>query len=149
MRNHILSIILLYFAVTSAVAEPVIPDPDDWYKNQYAPTWQITPWEKVDVIAGFYAETLERHPPDGGLEVLVTPIWLEEEMDEWRGDGWISSELFNYESRRLNASTVTFQSKWLDRYSDGSEEYTCAWYLADFLDDRWVFTEYANIDCTE
>jgi len=149
MRFSFLCLLLLGLAPVSVQAESVDPDPNDWFKNQYAPLWKENPWDKVDEIAKFYGESVGVHPPRGAVPVVTSRLWLSRGIDGWRSEGWFSSVLAGYQSNMLNPSTVLIKAKWLDLYSDGSKEFSCGWYLADFDRGRWSFTEYAEIECTD
>ena len=113
-----------------AIAEA--PDPDTWYKDQYAPLWADKPWDKISEIVAYY-------PNDDGE--------IAESIAGWRAEEWVSSELTGYRSDHLNGTTSTFKVKWLDRYSDGSTESSCGWYLAEYKNDAWGFVRYEDIDC--
>jgi hypothetical protein len=80
---------------------------------------------------------------------VTSRLWLSQGIEGWRSDGWVSSILAGYQLDQLNPSTALFKSKWLDLYEDGSEEFSCAWYMADLNGGRWTFTDYAEIECAD
>ena len=120
---------------------------DDWYKNEYAPLWKENVKEKLDESLAYYEEAIQVHPGDGPTTTVNLEEWMFESLDEWTEAGWSGSDVAAFHSDQLNASTVTFKVKWLDRYVDGSEEFSCGWYLAARKNDKWLFTQYATIDC--
>ena len=140
---------LLLLVTVAGRAETVPPDPDDWYQNQYAPLWKENTWDKVEQAATYYDETVYLHPPDGSLTAVSGLDWLTTAIAGWKADGWLGSAVVGYRSDRLNSSTIAFYTKWHDWYAEGHEDYSCGWYLADLKDNVWVFTQYAEIDCTE
>ena len=130
-------------------AETMSQDADDWYQNHYSPLWKEKPWDKVEEGLVYYAATLYLHPPDGAVNTVNSREWLSKSIAGWKSDGWTGSVVAEYQSDHLNQSTVAFKVKWQDFYADGSEEFSCGWYVADLEDERWVFTQYAEIDCAE
>jgi len=138
----------LLFAM-SVQADTTTEAVDDWYLKQYAPLWKEKPWEKVKEGAVFYDETLYLHPPDGPITPVDSREWLARSLEGWKSDGWLGSDVAELRSNRLNPTTVAFKARWRDWYTDGTEEFSCGWYLADLKGDRWVFTQYAEIDCAE
>lgn len=132
---------------TVALADHGGKTPGDWYENDYAPLWTDAPWDSVDAIAGHYATTFTAHSADGSIDTVESRESLSSSIDGWRQEGWVSSQLVALQTDVLNPSTSVFKAKWLDVYSDGSEEMSCGWYLADYSDNRWSFTAYADLDC--
>ena len=124
-------------------------DPDDWYQNHYAPIWKVNPANMLERGLAFYNETLYLHPPEGGITTVSSRTWLAENLEAWVSEGWLGSVVTEYRSDRLNPTTVAFKAKWRDSFVDGSEEFTCGWYVADLRDSRWLFTQYAEIECAE
>lgn len=149
MKNLRSFVLLLGFAAVTSYAGPGDSDPGDWFENRYAPLWQESPWDKLDEIVAFYAETIADHPAGRGVETISSGPWIAGGIDGWKADGWVGSTLAGFRPDRLNLSTAVFKARWLDVYADGREEYTCGWYMANFLDDGWRFTAYADIDCAE
>ena len=149
MRLLSFCIALIGLASTSVLAESITPDPNDWFEEQYAPLWKAESWNSVDEIAKFYREVIAIHPPTDNIPVVNSRLWLSQGIEGWRSDGWVSSILAGYQSDQLNPSTALFKSKWLDVYADGSEEFSCSWYMADLSGGRWTFTDYAEIECAD
>lgn len=119
----------------------------DWYKNDYAPVFNDKPWEKVDEVASFYAETIHNHN-DGGSR-HNSREWISGLMEEWKIDGWIRSELADIEVDSLNPTAASIKAKWRDYYTGGNIGYECGWYLADYNDGKWQISEYATISCSD
>ena len=142
-------IILSCLAVLSAEAETTVPTADDWYKNQYAPLWKENSWDKLEELAGFYDKTISYHPLDGNITTIRSRPWIAENLQEWKSDGWLGSDIAAIQSDQLNFSTTTFKTMWRDWYADGHEEFSCGWYTADFTGDGWKFSQYVEIDCAE
>jgi len=122
-------------------------DPVSWYVKDYAALWAGTPGEDIDKILSHYAEMVTTHNADGSIDITPREAWLKEPMAEWLAEGWMTATLQTVETDQLNEGTAVFKAKWLDKYEDGSEEYSCGWYLANHLGGRWQFTGYTDIDC--
>ncbi|MGI9263466.1 MAG: hypothetical protein ACR2QU_00970 [Gammaproteobacteria bacterium] len=127
--------------------EVTIPAADEWYKADYAPLYNDKPWDKVDEIVAFYAETLHEHGEGGGSHNARE--WASGLLEEWKIEGWIRSELADLKTDMLNPTTASFKAKWRDYYAGGNIGYECSWYLADFTDGKWVISEYAVINCSD
>jgi len=134
-------------AVTVGAEASEIPDPGDWYSQSYGPLWHEAPWDKLEEILFHYDSEYWGHPAEGEPQLRKPKESLSEAMVEWRAEGWISSEVPDIRVNRLNDSTVTFTTRWLDHYSNREDDYSCAWYLADLIDGNWKFTQFAPIDC--
>lgn len=132
---------------TSVVAASDVADPEEWYVQSYGPVWIDRPWDKLDQILGFYHPEITVHETDGELVSLRTESWMVESLEEWVADGWVSSEVPDVRVNRVNASTATFTTRWLDHYKNREDEYSCAWYLADLMEGQWKFTHIAPVDC--
>ena len=137
---------LLAPAFALAEDDSTVSAAGDWYTSEYAALYFDKPWDKVDELVSHFAESIHDH--DDGQHYNARE-WLSGDIEEWKIDGWIRSELANLEVDRLNASTVAFKAKWRDYYSGGNISHECGWYLADLIDDRWRITEYATITCSE
>ncbi|MEM9055871.1 MAG: hypothetical protein AAGD86_00250 [Pseudomonadota bacterium] len=129
------------------IAAAELPDPESWYREAYAPLWAKDPGDNIERLVGFYAAEVLTHEADGTLSRDARATWLVEPMKQWLAEGWLSAKLTALNTRRINASTATFTARWLDRYAGGDTEVSCGWYLADAVDGRWVFTQYADTNC--
>ncbi|GEM_PF-621942 len=142
---------LAFLASTAFVASPAkadtIPDAESWYRSSYAPLWNDTPASDVDKILAHYAKEIVTHEVDGTISRDEQMAWLAEPMKEWVAEGWLRAELTALSTQNINASTATFIATWTDHYDDGSTEVSCGWYLADYLEQGWIITEYADTGC--
>ena len=144
------SIITFIFGliVVAANADTEPDDPEQWYAKSYAPLWAEVSWDKMDQVSSHYDDIIYSHESSGDIVAVQSREWLTAKIKGWRADGWIGSDLAGLTVDRLNRTTVVFKSRWHDRYSDGVAEYSCAWYMANLRDGRWLFTNYTDIDCT-
>jgi hypothetical protein len=149
MRKTILIAGLLLVPFVSAYSDDATMTAFDTYKNHYGPVWEENAWDKIDEAVSYYDDILYVHSTDGSVLSVNVPEWMVELIEGWKADGWVGSSVADLQADQLNETTVSFKSKWLDWYEDGTKEYSCAWYLADLKDGRWVFTNYADIDCAE
>jgi len=131
----------------SVAADFSVLDLEKWYAESYGSLWLEDPWNKRDEILGFYHSEIYIHASEGEIISLKTSTWMADLLNEWVADGWVSSEVPDIRVNRINESTASFTTRWLDHYKDRDAEYSCAWYLADLMDDRWKFTHFAPIDC--
>lgn len=123
-------------------------DHDRWYKEEYVPLWETTPWETRESLTALYATELDEHPNDGFQDTTINDGTLyKADMESWRADGWEAAKMINYQSELLNDTTATYKVKWQDVYDDGSVEISCGWYMADFNGAKWLMTQYAELDC--
>ena len=119
---------------SAAVADDGTRSAADWYAQDYASLWEENPGDKAEEIASHYAETLMSHSADGSVTSSNARESLTASIRGWLEEGWLTSEAVNVETDVLNPTTAVFKAKWLDIYADGSEEYSCGWYLADLQD---------------
>jgi hypothetical protein len=146
MKKYI-AVLFATFLYATANAEDVTPDPEQWYLEAYGPMWADKPGERLEEILGNYADEVQTHSPDGATSRQNKADWLSTLMTEWLAEGWLNSELTGLKTDRINASTVSFKSSWLDHYEGAEDETSCGWYLADLLEGQWQFTAYAEIEC--
>ena len=147
--KEILLVMILILGYPTLMADNSIPDPEAWYSQGYGPLWSGRPAEHIEQILTYYADEVETRSVDGQIRRKDKQTWLATPMAEWAKQGWTSSDLSGLKTDRINATTAVFKSSWLDHYSNAPDETSCGWYLADFLDGRWQFTVYAEIDCAE
>lgn len=145
--KSIIALTLSLFLASSASAETSVPDPETWYRDGYAPLWANKPATQVDKMLTYYADTVETHSADGEISRDNKVAWLQAPIEQWLAEGWLQAEMQALKVDRLNASTTVFKARWLDSYKGGATELSCGWYLADFMDGRWQFTTYVDIDC--
>ena len=126
-----------------------IPDPEAWYRASYAVLWSGEPGAQVEAMLTHYADTVVTHGEDGSVTSTPKRQWLVEPMEQWLAEGWRDSYLKSLATDRINATTASFKASWVDRYADAPDELSCGWYLADWIEGRWQFTAYADLDCAE
>lgn len=142
----------LFFAVSttllcSASQAAEIPDPDQWFKDEYAALWSKSPWNNRDKILSHYVESFTEHPAGGFQQTYSKQDFIGDEMLTWKKQGWLSSNIAAFQSERINDTTVMFRVMWRDDYKSGEMQISCGWYMADFTGERWLFTQYADFDC--
>ena len=120
---------------------------DKWYLEVYAPLWSDNVKANLEKIISMYDTNIHDHTDTDGVEIVDSRNWLSGSIDNWLAEDWISSDVTSFKYDLLNSATATFKLKWKDNYKDGSVEYSCSWYLADRKNNRWVFTQFAEIDC--
>jgi len=62
--------------------EMEIPAADEWFETQYAPLYDDKPWDKLEEIVSFYAETIHDHDGEGGS--YNSREWLAEALEGWK-----------------------------------------------------------------
>ena len=120
---------------------------EDWFRNDYAAQWGHKPWDNVDAIIASYTDTYTYHESDGSDRVNNPGRDMGNNIDTWRSEGWLGSDLATLTIDELNAGTVAFKAKWRNFYTDGSEDFECGWYMVRRAADSWHITAYADIDC--
>ncbi len=145
--RRLLAMALLVPVMAMAQDEQPVIAADDWYRSEYAVLYNDKPWEKAAEIAGHFAENVHVHGEGAGTYNSLQ--WMSAALEEWKIEGWIRSELAALEFDLLNAGTASFKAKWRDYYTGGNIGYECGWYLADLVDGKWLFTEYATIACSD
>jgi hypothetical protein len=126
---------------------PVVIDPEKWYAESYGPLWHDNSWDKEEEILSHYHSEIWDHSADGEPKLMQADKWIREAMEEWRAEGWTGSEVPDIRINRINDSTASFTTRWVDHYYNRADDYSCAWYLADLIDGDWKFTHFAPIDC--
>ena len=140
-------LILLAFAPTAMAGDGEIPDPGKWYAESYGPVWLEEPWNKADEAISYYHSEIMVHEPDGEFTSHNTAPWIKGALAGWEAEGWLGSHVPDIQVNRINKSTVSFTTRWLDHYKEAEDEYSCAWYMADLMEGQWKFTHYAPMDC--
>lgn len=144
--NRFLAALLLLVPTTPVLADGMIPDPEAWYRDSYAVLWVDAPWDNAQALVAHSADQVVIHTADDGLVVLGND-WLLQDLQTWRDEGWLNSELSALEMDRINDKLATYKVRWQDNNEGGVIEFSCAWYQADYLDGAWQLTGYADIDC--
>lgn len=145
MKQLSLFLIAVGFLGT-AVANQHIPDPEAWYRDSYAPIWADAPWDQPDALRAHSADRVTIHTLDEGVIILGND-WLLANLQTWRDEGWLNSELSALQTDRINDTMATFKVRWQDNNVGDEVEFSCSWYQADFLNGAWKLTGYADIDC--
>ena len=135
-------LLLLILSFSEAWADP--PDPEAWFRNEYGPVWKDVSAELAGKIKAFYHAEVTVHEPGGERITHNTSQWVDELLTLWSGEGWLGSSVPDIRTHRINDTTAT---RWLDLYTGGESEFSCGWYLADYIDGQWQFTHYAEMDC--
>lgn len=138
--------LLLLVPITPVLAEEAIPDPEAWYRDSYAVLWADAPWDQPEALKAHSGDRVVIHRADGGLDVLGND-WLLQNLQMWRDEGWLNSELSALETERIHDTLATFKVRWQDNNEGGVVEFSCSWYQADYLDGAWKLTGYADMDC--
>lgn len=141
-----LTVVLLLATLAGSASAGDFSDPEQWYRQSYAPLWAEQPWDHSDALAAHYADPFQWHGAEGSFEVDPLP-WLQSALLEWREDGWQRSDIDAIDVDPINDHLVAFRTRWADRFSDRPVEHTCGWYLARRTDTGWAFTDYADFDC--
>ncbi len=141
----LISLVLIF---SSAGADTVNGDPERWFRDGYAPLWTEQPGAQLDAMLSYYAPNIVSHRGTGEITTENSAEWLGPSVNTWLAEGWLRSELVALEVDRLNESTVVFKARWADFYANDPTDYSCGWYLADFIDGAWRFTSYADLDCS-
>lgn len=144
-----LSAFLIWTVCLPVLGESYSTDPETWYVKDYAALWEDKPGGNIDAMLTHYNDVVVEHSSDGTVTTTAAREWLGAPMQEWLADGWLNASLVTVQTDRINATTASFKARWLDRYVNAEEEASCGWYLADLRNDRWTFTAYADIECTE
>ncbi len=146
MRKYLTTLFSILLCA-SVGADNEQADPEQWYREAYGPIWADRPTERLDEILEYYADEVVVHSSEGEISRQDNFKWLSALMTEWQEGGWLSSELKGLQIDRINASTVSFKSSWLDHYEGAEDQISCGWYLAGLDGDQWRFTVYTEIDC--
>lgn len=118
-----------------------------WYRESYAPLWEKSPADNIDLILDHYAETITTHLANDEVRSDTKDDWLRAPMAEWIAQGWLAAELIELETQEINATTASFKAAWKDLYINEETEISCGWYLADKQSGRWLITQYAESSC--
>ena len=109
MRAVHLVLLFLLMCTSNASADSSPADPATWYRDSYGSLWLNEAWNKMDEMATFYAAEIHTHEASEDVTTLEFTSWLAGPMEEWKADGWLSSQVSDLKVDRLNASTVSFK----------------------------------------
>lgn len=99
------SLLITLLSLPALTSADSIPDPGNWYRDDYAPLWAGQPTQHIEELLGFYAETVETHSAEGGVHRDNRRAWLAEPMAEWQAEGWLRSEMTGLQVDHLNPGT--------------------------------------------
>ena len=131
----------------SCLAVDVIPDAEQWYRQGYGMVWIEEWWEKIDEVAQYFAPFVELRSLDGQTQVVDSRAHLADRIAQWKAEGGVSSAVVELRVSNVSESEVTFDVRWLDRYEDGSEEYSCGFYGAKLAGGKWQFDWWGQAVC--
>ncbi len=148
MMTKTFGTLLLVFLMAGPVAAETPEDLDKWFREAYAALYVENAWDKAEEFRQVLADEIA-YRSDEGLLVTDADGFLIDQLDVWREEGWVGTDVANLKTKRLNDTTAMFAVKWHDRNDDGSEEYSCGWYFADKADDKWLLSQYIETTCKE
>ena len=136
------------------VALPAMPafadtadDLDKWFRDGYAALYVENAWDRADEFEQYFADEIH-YRSDDGLNITDVKGFVLDSLPVWRDEGWLGTDVAGLSTKMLNASTVVFDVKWLDRNNDGSTEESCGWYVADKIDGTWLISQYISMACS-
>ena len=147
MARLICTAILLLTAALTAIADNA-EDLDNWFRDGYASLYVENSWDHADEFAQYFTDIIYYRSDEGMLAADVNEF-LVDSLEVWRDEGWLGSDVDSLDTRLLNATTVLFDIRWLDRNSDGSTENECGWYIADKIDGEWLLSQYIQMECAD
>jgi hypothetical protein len=118
----------------------------NWFINDYAPLWKNNRSLQLDQVKNYY-HAVGFMRQQGQLIQWQIPSSLEQLIAMVRDKGWQSSKVLSVQAQTLNPSSVALTVVWQSQYSDQSLVVSCEWYLADFEEEHWGFTQHNFIDC--
>jgi len=139
---------LLIALVAMPASADTAEDLDKWFRDGYAALYVEDSWEHADEFAQYFAEVITTRTANGPVESDVNGFVVEQ-LEVWRSEGWLGSDVQELDTKLLNATTAVFDINWLDRNADGSTANECGWYLADKIDGKWLLSQYIAMSCTE
>ncbi len=119
----------------------------EWYRDEYAPIWESAEGIDPTVAASFYHHTWLDYSLMGTFVVQTDSSWVPHIVGEWVASDWTGSTLAALKAKKVNDHLVVITAKYSDRYKGGETLESCGWYTAIHLDDKWAFTNYAEIGC--
>ena len=146
MTRYLAALFTLVFS-WQALAETAVTDPESWYRDGYAVLWADKPGQQIEAMLTYYHDMVETHSEDGSISNDTKSDWLVPSIKQWLSEDWLSADLKQLKTDRINATTTSFKASWTDHYKAAPDEVSCGWYLADMIDGRWQFTAYADLDC--
>ena len=147
MKNLSWAPLLLALVALPASADTA-EDLDKWFRDGYAALYVENSWDRADEFAQYFADVVTTRSDSGPVESDVNGFVVDQ-LEVWRSEGWLGSDVAALDTKLLNASTAVFDIKWLDHNADGSTAYECGWYLADKIDGKWLLSQYITMACAD
>jgi len=154
-KHLFLTFLLLPFILTTHISRASYADSTnsdeplsakDWFINDYAPLWKNNISLQLDQIEKYY-HAVGSMRQQGKFIQWEIPSSLEQLLAMVRDKGWQGSKVLSVQAQTLNQSSVALTVVWQSHYSDQSLVVSCEWYLADFEEEHWGFTQHDFIDC--
>ena len=139
--------LLVALAALPASADTV-EDLDSWFRDGYAALYAENSWDMADEFAQYFTEDISVRSDDGLSTVDINAFVLDD-LEVWRSEGWLGTDVEELDTKLLNSKTVVFDVKWRDRSADGSTAYECGWYIADKNDGKWLLSQYIAMSCID
>ena len=147
MKKLICIPLLLAWAAMPASAETAA-DLDKWFRDGYAALYVENSWDHADEFPQYFADQISSRS-NNGLNVTDVNGFVIDQLDGWRSEGWLGTDVAALKTRLLNDTTAVFDVKWLDRNDDGSTETSCGWYFADKVDGKWLLSQWISMECAD
>ena len=147
-RTGIIAALLLMTLAPNLTAADTAEDLDKWFRDGYAALYVEESWNRKDEFAQYFADEIV-YRSDEGMGATDANGFAVDQLDGWRDEGWLGTDVAGLKTKLLNATTALFDVKWLDRNADGSTEITCGWYLADKVDGKWLLSQYISMACAD
>ena len=123
-------------------------DLDRWFREGYAALYENEAWNRADEFAQYFADEIA-YRSDEGLDISDVNDFVVADLEGWREEGWIGTDVAALDTRLLNSTTALFDIHWKDRNADGSTTYECGWYFADKVDGKWLLSQYIVMECAD
>ncbi|MFT5692537.1 MAG: hypothetical protein ACI92E_001872 [Oceanicoccus sp.] len=131
-------------AGSATIQEPL--SAKSWFKNSYAPLWKSHKTLQLEKLRKFYhASGFMRD--QNRLTQWQIPSTLENLIAMVKDKGWQTSKIISIQAQQINQSNVALTVVWQSEYSDQSIEMSCEWYLANFEEKNWIFTQHSFMNC--
>jgi hypothetical protein len=117
-----------------------------WFKDYYAPVWKNGETLTLLNLSKFY------HPTgfirqQGKLIKWQFPDTFKELLLSVKKSGWKSAQVLSIQTKKLNKNTAILTVVWQTDYAEKTGAISCEWYLADFNEGRWQFTQFGFMKC--
>jgi hypothetical protein len=147
-RMSVAGFTLLLTAV-SCLADDLNQDAEHWFRQGYGFVFAEDHWENVDEVAQYFAPVIELRALDGETREVGSRDYLEQAISGWKAGDLVGSDLVALRPSTVSQSEVLFKVRWVDRYLDGSQEYSCGVYEARLTEGKWQFVVWGEAVCSE